>query len=111
MPNPKGNVKNLKPIQPGECRNPHGRKGKDGTGGMSLKGELKAHLNRLTQAQRENFFNGLIAKCIEGDVNAIKLATLMNDEPLEAVRVDAEADNGVRISISMPAKDTDGTDI
>ena len=100
---------NLKLYQKGGVANPYGRGGKDGTKGLSLKTNLKNRLAKLSDAERESFFDGLLAKGAEGDVNAIKLMLMMNDEPLEQIKV--EADTGVRISIQMPAKESDGSDV
>lgn len=96
---------NLQPIKAGEVKNKYGRKGKDGTKGLSLKNLLKARLAKMEKDEIDSFFEGLLLKARDGDHQAMKLLLLMNDEPLESVKV--EADTGVRIQITMPAKDND----
>lgn len=102
--NPKS-MANLKPTKKGDVLNPYGRGGKDGTKGLSLKNLLKARLAKMEKDEIDSFFEGLLLKARDGDHQAMKLLLLMNDEPLESVKV--EADTGVRIQITMPAKDND----
>lgn len=100
--NPKS-MANLKPTKKGDVLNPYGRGGKDGTKGLSLKNLLKARLAKMEKDEIDSFFEGLLLKARDGDHQAMKLLLLMNDEPLESVKVEAES--GVKISISIPPKE------
>lgn len=100
--NPAG-LANLKPVQKGECRNPWGRKGKQGDGGLSLKESYRKFLNHLSEDEQNAVWMGLYTKAMLGDVQAIKLFVEMNGEQVnEQVQVQ---DNGTRIVIQMPPKD------
>lgn len=87
-------------IKPGEVKNPYGRKGKDGMGGVSLKKEFKAFLNRMTTEERDAVWMGLMTKAMMGDVPATKLWVELNDEQVNEQRVEAEA--GAQIVINIP---------
>lgn len=105
--NPAG-LANLKPATKGEVRNPAGRKGKDGTGGFSLKESYRRFLSTMDQDAQNAVWSGLYLKACGGDVPAIKLFVELNGEIVnEQVQVQ---DNGTRIVIQMPPKD-DGTDV
>ena len=93
---------NLKPAVKGQILNPTGRGGKEGKGGFSLKTLLKNTLAKMEPSEREVFLAGILQKAAMGDVPAFKLVLEMNDELTQVV---AE-DNGVRISIQMPAMET-----
>ena len=87
-------------IKPGEVKNPYGRKGKDGTGGVSLKKEFKAYLNRLSVAERDAVWTGLYTKAMLGDVPALKMLVELNGEQVNEQRIDAGA--GAQIVINIP---------
>ena len=94
---------NLKPIAKGECRNPHGRKGADGKGGITLKGEFRDYIKNATKEQRDAVWVGLWNKAMSGDVAAIKLWVELNGERIvDDVQVDTGS-NGPKIIIQMPA--------
>lgn len=91
------------PVAKGEVRNPHGRKGKDGTGGITLKGEFRDFIKRVSKDERDAVWIGLMTKAMQGDTQAIKLWVELNGEVVnEQVQVQ---DNGTRIIIQMPPKD------
>lgn len=77
--NPKS-LANLRPNHSGATLNPFGPKGKSGTGGFSLKTQLKKQLSELSDVEKEKFFVGLILKAIKGDEKSIRLILEMNDE-------------------------------
>ena len=91
---------NLKPIAKGECRNPYGRKGKDGTGGITLKGEFRDYIKNATKEQRDAVWVGLWNKAMSGDVAAIKLWVELNGEQVNEQKV--EATSGAQIVINIP---------
>lgn len=94
---------NLKPIAKGECRNPNGRKGKDGNGGITLKGEFRNYIKNISEDERNAVWTGLYTKAMLGDVAAIKLWVELNGERVvEDVQVDTGS-NGPKIIIQMPA--------
>ena len=100
---------NLRPQKAGEPTvGPNGRKGNDGKGGFSLKQHLKKMLANMEPADRDAFMSGILMKASTGDVAAFKLILEMNDELAQI----ATEDNGVRISIQVPAKeDQNGNDV
>lgn len=87
-------------IQKGEIKNPYGRKGKDGTGGVSLKQEFKNFLNRLSPDERDAIWIGLMTKAMTGDVPATKLWVELNGEQVNEQKV--EATSGAQIVINIP---------
>lgn len=93
-------------VKKGEVRNPWGSYGKDGLPPFNLKKQLQKSLNMMNQKERDAFFYGLIMKAKEGDVNAIKLCALLNNEKLEDNKMSVESsDNGIKISINVPSKE------
>lgn len=95
-------IANLKPIKPGEVRNPWGRSGKDGNQGFSLKYTFKRFLQDLTPDKIELIWKALYAKSLEGDTKSIELMVKLNDEVLEAHNNLAANE---QIIINIPAKD------
>lgn len=94
---------NLRPIKEGEVKNKFGRKGKSGTGGLSLKGEFRDYIQNATKEQRDAVWVGLWNKAMSGDVAAIKLWVELNGERVvDDVHVDTGS-NGPKIIIQMPA--------
>ena len=94
---------NLKPNKGGEVANIYGRRGKSGTGGLSLKNEFKKFITNISEDERNAVWTGLYTKAMLGDVAAIKLWVELNGEQVnEQVQVQ---DNGTRIIIQMPPKD------
>lgn len=87
-------------IQKGEIKNPWGRKGKDGNGGVSLKNEFKAFLNRLSQDDRDAVWAGLFSKAMMGDVPALKMWVELNGEQINEQLVQSES--GAKIVINIP---------
>lgn len=87
-------------IKPGEVKNPYGRKGKDGQGGVSLKHEFKAFLNRLSVDERDAVWNGLYMKAMTGDVPALKMLVELNGEVVNEQQI--EATSGAQIVINIP---------
>jgi len=87
-------------IKPGEVKNPYGRKGKDGTGGVSLKNEFKSYLNRLSQSERDAVWTGLFTKAMLGDVPALKMWVELNGEQINEQKIEATA--GAQIIINIP---------
>lgn len=87
-------------IKKGEIKNPYGRKGKDGTGGVSLKQEFKNFLNRLSPDERDAIWIGLMTKAMTGDVPATKLWVELNGEQVNEQKV--EATSGAQIVINIP---------
>lgn len=100
--NPASLANLVPPIAKGEVRNPNGRKGKDGTGGVTLKGEFKRYLQGRSVEERDAVWTGLWTKAMLGDVAAIKLWVELNGEKIiEDVQVDT-GDKGPKIIIQMP---------
>lgn len=95
-------------VKKGEVRNPWGSYGKDGLPPFNLKKQLQRSLNMMDQKQRDSFFLGLLMKAREGDVNAIKLCALLNNEKLEDAKVQVEGE-GIKININVPAREADET--
>lgn len=91
---------NLKSIEKGEVRNPHGRKGKDGKGGITLKGEFRDYIQSATKEQRDAVWIGLWNKAMSGDVAAIKLWVELNGEQVNEQLVQSES--GAKIVINIP---------
>lgn len=87
-------------IKPGQVLNAAGRKGKDGTGGVSLKQEFKNFLNRLSPDERDAIWIGLMTKAMTGDVPATKLWVELNGEQVNEQKV--EATSGAQIVINIP---------
>lgn len=77
--NPKS-LANLRPNLTGAVTNPYGPKGKNGTGGFSLKTALKKQLSELSDVEKDKFFVGLIMRALKGDEKSIRLILEMNDE-------------------------------
>lgn len=98
--NPKS-INNLKPIAKGEVKNPYGRKGKDGKGGLSLKNEFKRFIENMEEADRDAVWAGLWMRATTGDVSAIKLFVELNDEKIVSDAPPA-TDNGPKIIIQIP---------
>lgn len=87
-------------IKPGEVKNPYGRKGKNGTGGVSLRTEFKAYLNRLSVDERDAVWAGLYNKAMLGDVPALKMLVELNGEQVNEQKI--EAASGAQIVINIP---------
>lgn len=94
---------NLTPVQKGEIKNPHGKKGKSGTGGLSLKTSYKRYINSLPASDHDKIWAGLFHKCRTGDVAAIRLLIELNDEQVNE-KITAE-DDGARIVIHIPKQE------
>lgn len=94
---------NLIPAKPGDIKNPNGRKGKDGTKGLSLKNEFKQYINRISADERDAVWTGLYTKAMMGDVAAIKLWVELNGERV-VDDIATETDTGIRVNITLPAK-------
>ena len=99
------NLATLKPCQKGEVRNPYGRKGKSGKGGLMLKTEYQAWLASLSEDQRKLVWNALYAKACNGDIQAIKLLVSMNNENPDYIPEET-ADTAPTVTIVMPTKET-----
>lgn len=76
----KGNPQNLKPIKPGEIKNPWGRAGKDGLGGRtskSLKELLKEKINEIDEETGKSIAELIIEQGLRqakrGDIKFIEL--------------------------------------
>jgi len=96
---------NLKPAKPGDVRNPWGRAGKNGMGGLSLKTNFRNWLNRIPEAQRQAIWDGLYRKACSGDAAAIKLMVSLNDECPD-FQPDTTTDTSNQVTIVMPPKET-----
>ena len=94
---------NLNPVKKGECRNPYGRRGKDGKGGFSFKETLKSYLSKLDQETKDNFYIGLFSKAAAGDVPAIKLLAELNDELTTNAQIDVGS--GAQVVVMVPPID------
>lgn len=88
------------PVAKGEVRNPHGRKGKDGTGGITLKGEFRDFIKRVSRDERDAVWIGLMTKAMQGDTQAIKLWVELNGEQVNEQLVLSES--GAKIVINIP---------
>jgi hypothetical protein len=70
---PAASLANLKPIKPGEVRNPTGRSGWDGEGGFSLKTSFKNYMKNAPPGAIEGIWAGLIMQAHQGNTNAVKM--------------------------------------
>jgi len=98
-----GRPENLKPIKPGEKRNPYGRRGKSGTGGFSMLSSFKAYIEEAHPGTITSVWNGLVRKAKEGDTKAIELIVRLNQERIDAPTT-VQVENGPQIIINMPPK-------
>ena len=96
-------TKNLKPIAKGEVRNPYGRKGKSGLGGVSLKTSFKAYIASLDKYAQNDVWEGLYRRCCSGDPAAIKLLVSLNDECPDYIP-EVQGEQAPHITIVMPPK-------
>lgn len=95
---------NLVPLKKGQVLNPWGRKGKSGTGGVSLKNSYQKFLNMLSPEHRQAIWDGLYRRACSGDATAIKLMVTLNGEcPEFNQSTDSQAP---QLTIVMPPKDT-----
>lgn len=101
--NPKSLANLVDPIKPGEVRNPYGRKGKDGKGGITLKGEFRDYIKSISAEERNAVWIGLYTKAMLGDVAAIKLWVELNGEQINEQLVQSES--GAKIVINIPKAD------
>jgi len=101
MSNPNGNPKNLKPNYEGRNINPMGRKGKDGTKGLSLKGSYKKFLENMPIEEHDKVWLGLLRKCRDGDTAAIKLMIELNGEQVNDKLLDV-VESSAKIVINIP---------
>lgn len=99
------NRASLKPCTKGEVRNPYGRKGKSGTGGLCLKKEYANWMASLSEDQRKLVWNALYIKACNGDIQAIKLLVSMHNENPDYMPEET-ADAAPTVTIVMPTKET-----
>lgn len=98
--NPASLANLVKPIEKGEVRNPYGRKGKDGKGGITLKGEFRNYIQNISKEERDAVWLGLYTRAMSGDVAAIKLWVELNGEQVNEQLVQSES--GAKIVINIP---------
>lgn len=98
--NPASLANLVPPVAKGEVRNKFGRKGKDGTGGITLKGEFKKYIQNISEDERNAVWTGLYTKAMLGDVAAIKLWVELNGEQVNEQKI--EATSGAQIVINIP---------
>jgi hypothetical protein len=91
-------------FAPGNTANPHGRTGAAGTGGVSMRYYFEQFWNRLNDQERESMWQALFQKAAYGDIAASKLLLQFNRE-LDQPVMQVEADQGVRISLTVPQRD------
>ena len=100
----KGNPSKLIPMKKGDpTRNPAGRAGKSGTGGLSLLASYRKFINEAPPGMVQGIWMGLVSRAQAGDTKAVELIVRLNQEAIVPTMEQADAANrGITITIVDP---------
>lgn len=102
---------NLKPQKKGEpAHNPNGRKGADGTGGLSLKNKFRKYMQSLSPEAHDAIWFGLIAQAQNGNTAAIKMIIELGGEQVNDQLIEMDSDKpNITIKIIDSKENNGGT--